>query len=160
MAGQNEDLVLLLPQNLGENFIFPKANPKLSQQIIVECVQVQHISSGWAAGWVRWHRSLDPRIQFVFRDCPRKFIDLINFVDGFLPAESTIQSFQAPYQCLECGFEETETMKRGLHFLENHQGEAAQVRIPFELNCAKCPGMMEFAVLENIYLRFLNPKHE
>lgn len=157
---KGDEKILVLPQTLDESFEFPVEEPRLSQIVVLECENVRHVSSAWAAKFVNWHRRLDPKTQFKFRNCPRKMIDLMNFVVGFLPEDAVVESFAAPYECLNCGHEQFEVMARGKDYLEARQGEAAILRIPFELNCDKCPGMMEFSVLENIYLRFLNSTHE
>jgi hypothetical protein len=157
---KGDEKILVLPQTLDESFDFPKEEPKLRHIVVLECKAVRHVSSAWAAKFVNWHRKLHPKQQYAFRNCPRKMIDLMNFVVGFLPKDVVIESFEAPYECTNCGHEQSETMARGKDYVEAQPGCAPLLRIPFELNCDKCPGMMEFSVLENIYLRFLNSTHE
>jgi len=153
---RGDELILGLPATLDESFSFGTVRPKLSQVVVLDCSAVNHVSSAWASKWINWHRSLHPEQQFVFRQCPRKFIDMINFIDGFLPENSTVASFVAPFECQLCHHESPEMMVRGRHFVESVSGEPPITRIPFRLNCDRCPGTMEFAVLEKTYLRFLN----
>jgi len=109
-----------------------------------------------ASEWIRWLRKNDKRQQYVFRNCPRKIVEMMSYMPDFLPYDYTVESFYSPYECLSCGFEDLELSMRGKDFLEAQNGEPAQVKVPSELNCPKCTGKMEFAVVENVYLRFLD----
>jgi hypothetical protein len=142
-----------------EHTPWPTAKVSLSTRIIFDCGAVELVNSIGAARWIDWMREFDPAQQFVFRRCSRKIVDLINYIPEFRPQEGVVESFALPYECAQCRHEEIEWVERGRHFLEAQNGEGPQLLIPPQLNCSKCQGMMEFSVLEKIYLRFLYPRH-
>ena len=151
-----EDIVLHLPVTINEEIEFPKERPLLRSRIIFDCANTRLVNSMGASLWIEWMRRNDRRQQYVFRNCPRKVVEMMSYMPDFLPHEYTVESFFAPYECLDCGFEGIELALRGKDFLEAQGSEAPTVKVPTELNCPKCTGKMEFAVIENVYLRFLN----
>lgn len=155
LSAEGEDLVFHLPVTLDESIDFPQQKPPLRSRVIFDCANVKLVNSMGASLWIRWMRKNDRRQQYVFRNCPRKVVDMMNYMPDFLPFEYTVESFYAPYECLNCGFEDLELNLRGKDFLESAQGESPRVNVASELNCPKCTGKMEFAVVENVYLRFL-----
>jgi hypothetical protein len=155
-----DDYLLVLPPEFVNRILFPQEKPRLRNRVIVDFSWVKNLGLRTLALWFDWCRELDPKTQFVFRNCSPEVIDLMNFKDGFQPADVIVESFAAPYECLICGHKTNEVYLRGKHYLESNADRPAQIRFPFELNCDQCPGMMELAVIENIYLRFLNPHNE
>ena len=151
-----EDIVLHLPITMNEEIEFPKERPRLRSRVIFDCANTRLVNSVGASIWIEWMRRNDRRQQYVFRNCPRKVVEMMSYMPDFLPQEYTVESFFAPYECLGCGYEGIELNLRGKDFLEAHSGGSPTVKVPSELNCPKCTGKMEFAVIENVYLRFLN----
>ena len=151
-----EDIVLRMPVTVDERVEFPKERPFLRSRIIFDCVNTKLVNSMGTSLWIEWMRRNDRRQQYVFRNCPRKIVEMMSYMPDFLPQEYTVESFFAPYECLSCGFEGLELNMRGKDFLEAQNGNEPTVKVASELNCPKCTGKMEFAVVENVYLRFLN----
>ena len=150
-----EDVILHLPITIDEQVDFPRERLHLRSRVIFDCAKTKFVNSVGASLWINWMRKNDRRQQYVFRNCPRKIVEMMNYMPDFLPVEYTVESFYAPYECLSCGFENLELNMRGKDFLESQGTESATIKVPSELNCPKCTGKMEFAVVENVYLRFL-----
>jgi hypothetical protein len=170
-SARNEDFQVILPPVLDEAYEFSTLRPSVGQVVVLDCGQVEHVSSIWASRWIQWVRTNHLEQQYRFRNCPRKFIEMLNYLDEFRPKRLVVESFALPYECRSCGHETVELLRRGRDYMEasdavvsavdehpeaHRAARPAVLRIEPELNCDQCPGTMEIAVLENVYLRFLH----
>lgn len=155
----DDDHIFYLEGHLTESDVWPSLKPRYSSRIIFDCKKVSSFNSFFVARWMDWLRQMDPRIQFVFRHCNERVVDLFNSINGFAPAEYTIESFLWPMMCDNCHHEETLELVRGVHFIEAlSESEGAQFIGPETLNCQKCRETLHVAVVEKKYLQFLNKK--
>jgi anti-anti-sigma regulatory factor len=152
-----EDFLLELSGHLDESVEFPDVTLRLSQRVIIDCKTVSHINSYAAQMWSKWMKDKDPRQQFVFRNIPPRIVNKFNLIDGFLPSESTIESFYVPYECDNCEHEELVLAERGRDFIESQNENPAKLLLAEEINCPKCKSGMKLGIWETKYLRFLNP---
>ena len=152
----SDDVVIRFGKRLDESDRFPSLKVRLSQQVIFDCENLVMVSSAAIQNWILWMRSLDPRTQFVFKNCHRKVIEMINAVHGFWPKEAKVESFYLPFTCDKCEHEEEVLLVRGRDFIESMDGKPARFLATKTLNCGKCRETMEVAVLEDMYLQFLH----
>lgn len=153
----DEDLVVVLPSVLDESYEFRALNPRVSDLVVWDCQSVERVNSVGLSNWIQCFRNLDPRQQYVFRKVPRRIVEIFNNVCDFLPTFYRVESFYFPYSCEFCDHEEDEFFVRGKDYLEAQSATSHSVsRIPAQLNCPKCQGMMEPTMKPEVYMRFLS----
>jgi hypothetical protein len=155
-----DDFIITLPPIIDEQTEFPEKKPRLSQRVIFDCAEISVVNSFGMHKWIIWMRGLNANAEFHFRNCHRKVIDMINAVEGFIPENSVVDSFFMPYNCEKCDGEDSVLLTRGKEFVENTPGQKSRLLYPNQLNCPKCRNSMDVAVLENMFLRFLDRKEK
>lgn len=156
VALTGDDFIVQLPPIIDEQTQFPVGRPRLSQRVVFDCSKISLVNSFGMHKWIQWMRALPPETEYAFRHCHRKVIDMMNSVDGFLPVNAVVDSFYMPYNCAECDGEDELLLTRGKDFIESTPRQKSRLLYPNQLNCPQCRQSMEVAVLEDIYLRFLN----
>lgn len=151
-----EDQVVELSGHLDETDKFPDLKTRLSQRVIFECEKLVHVSSAAAQTWVRWMRSKPSDQQYVFRFVKPRIMHLFNVFTGFLPQQTTMESFYLPYECEKCAHEEHWLAVRGRDYIESLGDKPARMQFAKEINCSKCKGRMTLGFWEDKYLQFLN----
>ncbi len=81
---------------------------------------------------------------FTFQKVPSAIINQMNMISNFMPKESWIESFYAPYYCDNCDTEEDVL----------YTTDSLDIKIK-ELKCKACGGDLEFDELEDEYFQFL-----
>lgn len=152
----SDEVEILMPRVLDEDFPFEAIQPRLYQLVVWDCSQLERVTSEAVAKWMRFFRERDSRIQYKFKNVPRRLVEVFNNTKNFLPENFRVMSFAWPMGCDICEYEADEMVERGKDYLEAAKvSTEPTLRLPLELNCPNCQGMMEPAVNENSYLRFL-----
>ncbi|CAE80487.1 hypothetical protein AB1A81_12370 [Bdellovibrio bacteriovorus] len=77
--------------------------------------QLRGINSLGVRAFVNWSSKLkNPKI--MIHDAPKAFVDQINMVDGFLPAQARMRSFYVPYYSEATGEETQVQFTIGINF--------------------------------------------
>jgi hypothetical protein len=83
--------------------------------VIIDLSAFKGMNSSGAREFIKWGSRLrNPAISFVH--CPKFFIDFVNSVPGFMPANSKIDSFYVPYYSEESSEEEMILFERGFSY--------------------------------------------
>lgn len=67
-----------------------------SGSVVFDLKKATSVNSIGIRTWVNWVSEVSKKYQFVFRHVPQAFILQMNMVNGFLPANSKIESFYVP----------------------------------------------------------------
>jgi hypothetical protein len=101
---------------------------------------LKSINSMGIREWIKLMQSL-PKAQISFTRCPKIFIDQVNMVSGFIPANSKVASFYVPYYNEDLDAETMVLYKLGEHYTansvqvqENYKDESGNA---FELDVVK-----------------------
>ena len=130
-------------------------NEDFTNEVVFDLEQVSHINSTGIKHWVKWIDKIQnehPRIAFWFINTPKAIIDQINMVDGFLPGNSTVQSFKVPYYCEACEADKVYTFVLGREYQKTDAGY--DLKMP-DYSCDREDCEMEPDVVEQKYFRFL-----
>ena len=83
-----------------EHASFPSSE-NFTEIISLDLTGVKVINSVGIRSWLRWFGEM-PDKEFRFVNCPKAVVMQMNMVDGFLPKNSTVESFHVPYYCESC----------------------------------------------------------
>jgi hypothetical protein len=153
-----DDIEIQLSGSISTDADFPQLRARLSQRIVFDCDGLEVLTPVGATAWSHWMRAFDERQQFVFRFLHERVVRVFSQINGFLPRESTIESFYVPYQCESCNHEDELLARRGKEYIEAVGGHPARLNMPATLNCQHCKNQMNLGVWESKYFRFL--EHE
>ena len=70
--------------------------------LVFEWAQVKGINSCGIREWIQWIEKIPPDTKVHIMNCPRVMITQIGMIKGFLPKNTTIESFFVPYFCEKC----------------------------------------------------------
>src|SRR5690606_28880826 len=125
------------------------------QRVVIDCHGIDRVNSVGLQKWANWMRGQSPAQQFVFLGCQPRLMETFFTVDGFLPTQFTVESFQLTYECLGCDHAQTLLLERGKHFIEAVGNKPFRLNVPSEVNCPKCRGQMQPDSIENRRLKTL-----
>lgn len=140
---------------MDEHSDYSSIETKFTDEVVFDFDNVEHINSTGIKHWVHWVAKVsesNPELKFYFVNCPKPIVDQINMVDGFLPQQSTVQSFKVPYFCEVCDKDMTCTFVLGREY--NFEDGKAVLSIP-DNTCDRGDCEMEPDVVEQKYFRFL-----
>ncbi len=99
---KNECLVLRLDGSIGEDAFLEKIKVGNEKDIIIDVGAVESINSCGSRDWVRWIKGVNPSANIRFINCNSIFLDYVNMIEGFIPPNGSIESFNVPYYCESC----------------------------------------------------------
>lgn len=118
-------------------------------QVAINLEKVSFINSVGVREWIRMLRKLDDKQHAVrLRRCSEAMIHQVNMIVE-AKGNAEVDSFYAPYQCDECGFESSMCIDVGSHEAMLRRMEAPQ------LACPECKAAMEFNEIPERYFLFL-----
>ena len=79
---------------------------------------IKGINSCGIREWIKWLET-GTGTQISYHECPKIFVDQINMVQGFLPANGLVASFYVPYFHEESGNEKAVLFTKGKEYAEN-----------------------------------------
>lgn len=115
--------------------------------IVVNFESVQTINSCGIRELIKWTKTA-PQAHFTYQRCPKVIVDQINMVDGFLPANGTVESFFVPYYNEDSGSEKNILFEKGREF------NAGKVTPPSKV-ADDAGNTMEMDVIESKYFKFI-----
>ncbi len=108
---------------------------------------LKSINSTGIREWIKLMQKLKT-VQLSFSECPKVFIDQVNMIQGFAPANTKILSFYVPY------FNElNECEKSVLLVYGKHYADGKILELPKVLD--EKGGEMEIDVVEAKYFKFI-----
>jgi hypothetical protein len=133
--------------NIDEDFVNLSLDFLNAKEVIVDFNGIIKIQS---TGIREWLNIISPYqdVFFIYRNCPKIVIDLINMIEGFLPANGTVESFYVPYFHVDTGEERKILFTYGSEF--NRSG----INPPSEV-LTSTGELMEMDVVESKYFKFL-----
>ncbi|NJL24423.1 MAG: hypothetical protein HC902_04140 [Calothrix sp. SM1_5_4] len=120
-------------------------------KIFVDLAGVTMINSLGCRKWGHWLKeSVKAGEGIHLIRCSPIMVHQINILAGFLPEGARVESFQVPYHCEACDFEERALFSRGRDF-----GIQESIDVQEQKPCPKCGGDMTLDVVADHYFKFL-----
>jgi len=145
IEGGTSNAVLLLSGKIDEDANLESAIGSIENNFVtIDLSKIVALNSYGVRVWINAFTKFSDR-EFLFRKVPSVIINQINMISNFLPKNSRIESYYAPYYCEECDVEEDV-----LYYTDEG---------PFSIKeeiCKKCGSELEFDELEDEYFLFLN----
>ncbi|WII71421.1 hypothetical protein QJS83_13205 [Bdellovibrio sp. 22V] len=142
-----QHLLLEISGIIDEHVDFPELVLAENRDVLVDLSRFESINSVGIRSWIEWISKQKFRWMFL-QKCPRVFIDQVNNVHGFLPENSVILSFYAPYYSEVTDEEAQILFRQGEHF-----SKGKIIEMPFVLDSDL--NRMSLDVFPEKYLRFL-----
>lgn len=153
---EEEDVVCLkLSGSINENANFDSLDLSPGKKLIIDIENVRLINSTGLRNWVIWVKSLDPNTQILLRHCPHVVVEQMNILKSFLPSGAIVESFEVPYHCESCGYEEMVMAERGVDYMEGTADQKEGILLPEQRPCPECEEKMGLDVLPAKYFTFL-----
>lgn len=130
-----------------------------ASEILINMEKVTFINSIGVKNWITWVLKIPHRCKVRLEKCPFVITNQVNIVQGFLPRNSQIESFNAPYICDSCGQEKYFMLSLGKEYEYATATSPKAVNLPEEVSCSKCGDFMEPDFLVEKTFSFLNPKN-
>ena len=122
-----------------------------SRKVIIDLAGLEAINSIGCRSWIKWLKTLNPDIQLSLVNCTPVFLDYVNMIDGFVPKNGVIESFEVPYYCETC---DHTTLKK---FVTGELKKGFS-EIPDQIKCYSCQKDSEIDVIVSSFFKFLH-KH-
>jgi anti-anti-sigma regulatory factor len=123
-----------------------------SSRLLFDLESVSCINSLGVREWVRLvHMLAEEGVDVVVRRCSEVMVQQMNMIPDAMH-HVTVESFQAPYECLECGNAAMYTID-----VAEYRDSLARL-MPPSVHCAQCDGLMTFIELPERYFLFLQPE--
>lgn len=132
---------------IDEDVDFSQFNLAGNKMIDIELTGLKSINSCGIREWIKWIGTAGDA-KITFNNCPRVIVDQINMVDGFLPANGSVQSFFVPYYNDDSGAEKNVLFRYGTEFSENGVTPPESVK-------DDQGNEMEMDVIESKYFKFI-----
>jgi hypothetical protein len=142
-----DQLVVQIGGKIDEDADFGPHSLDGAAKILVDFEKVQTINSCGIREWVKWTKT-NPTAKFTYRNCPKVIVDQINMVDGFLPANGTVESFYVPYYNDDSGSEKSVLFTKGKEFAPG------KINLPSDVKDDKGQAL-EIDVIESKYFKFV-----
>ena len=143
---------------IDENADFTSFKPVDTQHLILDLKEVNLLNSVGLRNWINWIRTL-PNLEVIeMRNCTVAVINQVSVLEGFVPLNGVIHSFEVPYLCDSCETEIAFWAKRGTDYQERTADKDEWNKIPTQMECPKCGKTSEMDVIAAKYFRFLSKK--
>ncbi len=112
------------------------------KNVKLNLAKVTFINSIGVKNWIAWTLRLPTGGKLTLEECPYVIVNQVNTVHGFVPKNTVIASFYAPFLCDECSHEQVIKLENGVHYKYAQHQLPHEVNLP-ELVCTKCGATME-----------------
>lgn len=146
---KGQTVVLRFEGSIDEDAILDKVKLNPGKNVIMDVGDVEAINSCGGREWVKWIRTMDKKVKVEFINCGSVFMDYANMIEGFVPSNGVISSFNIPYYCESC---DLQTLRK----FESNKIRDEKEEIPAFIPCEKCGKKAEVDVIIPIFLKFLN----
>lgn len=145
---KGETVVLRFVGSIDEDAALDKVKVDSGKNVIMDVGDIDAINSCGGREWVKWIRTVDNKVKLEFINCSSVFMDYVNMIEGFVPSNGVIESFNVPYYCEAC---DQLTLKK----FESKDIRGKKYTIPESMPCAKCNNEADVDVIVPIFLKFL-----
>lgn len=118
-----------------------------SKSTIIDLSKLSLINSTGIREWINWISQFG-KTPLALTNCPKIFIDQVNMINGLIPENSIIESFQVPYFNEDGNKEHTFLAIQGQHYTKS------KVEIPDTININGVE--YELDVMPAKYFKFLS----
>lgn len=146
---KGQTVILRFVGSIDEDAALDKVKVGSGKNVVMDVGDIDAINSCGGREWVKWIRTVDKKIKMEFINCSSVFMDYANMIEGFVPANGIIASFNVPYFCESC---DHQTLKK----FESENIRDQKGEIPSHLPCEKCKKVAEVDVIIPTFLKFLN----
>lgn len=137
--------------SVDENFIQHVSQIPIKGELEFSLHGLKAINSTGIREWIRLMQTLN-LAQITFSNCPKIFIDQVNMVSGFIPANSKVISFYVPYFNEDLDTETLVLYKLGEHYSGN------KVNVLDEYKDSN-GNAFEIDVVKSKYFKFIQPNN-
>ncbi len=130
--------------------------PSGTQKLVINMKDIRLLNSVGLRSWVLWAKTLRSIPVIALKNCPGVVVHQMNILDGFIPLQAVVESFEVPYHCESCEHGESLWLERGKDFFEQTADTAARIQAPEEKPCPACGAVMEMDASPRKYFRFLS----
>lgn len=102
--------------NIDENASFTGAILDGVKHLVIDLESVKAINSCGIRDWIQWLKTSPNDIKIEYRNCPKVIVDQINMIKGFLPQNTTVESFYVPYYSPDSDKEKMVLYRKGVDF--------------------------------------------
>ena len=115
--------------------------------LIFDMEELSMINSCGIRSWILFLDSVSKvKEKLIYWNCPVFLVEQFNMVHGFIPKNSVVESFKAPFFCSTCDESKSVLIKTA----DTKRGS----QIPEQV-CSKCSTAMEFDAFEDQFFEFL-----
>lgn len=129
---------------IDEDANFEKIKSLQMNKFVFDFNNITMINSCGIREWIKYLDDINGA-QIVYQNCPQNIIEQVNMVHGFIRKGISVESFFAPYFCVNC-----DTGKKIL--LKESEVQNSKPPIKY---CNTCKGELEFDAIEKQYFSFL-----
>lgn len=142
--------------DIDESFDFSAFVVNPGQDLVLNLKEVRSLNSVGLRSWLLWMKDLRNKVpRIYFQNCPQSVVTQMNILEGFLPMEAIVESFEVPFYCDECGTEEAFLARRGTDFVEGTTDHHESMDFKLERSCPKCKAVMTLDASADKYFNFL-----
>ncbi|ASD62824.1 hypothetical protein [Bdellovibrio bacteriovorus] len=120
-----------------------EASIQAYKEIKLNLSKVTFINSIGVKNWILWTCRIPQDATLYLEECPFVIVNQINIVQGFVPKNSFVTSFMAPFLCEKCSHEQIVKLSKDVHYFYTNDQSPYKIQIPEDMKCAKCGGTME-----------------
>jgi hypothetical protein len=146
---KGQKLFLRFVGSIDEDAALDKVKVETVKSVVMDMGEVDSINSCGGREWVKWIRTVDTNLHVEFVNCSSVFLDYANMIEGFVPSNGVIESFNVPYYCESCD-------QLTLKVFQSKDIREHKREIPESIPCAKCKKPAEVDVIVPVFLKFLN----
>ena len=146
----DQTIILRFVGAINEDSNLDKINVSGGRNIVMDVEGVDAINSFGSRNWCRWIKSVtETQIEII--NCNPLFIDYVNTMKDFIPANCLIRSFIVPYYCEKC---DCQTLRK----FESRDICNDNGKIPEDIPCEKCSTEAGADITLPRFLKFLGMK--
>ncbi|OFZ29065.1 MAG: hypothetical protein A2622_13315 [Bdellovibrionales bacterium RIFCSPHIGHO2_01_FULL_40_29] len=132
---------------IDDTFGVVAAQLPLTGKLKVNLKNLKSINSTGIREWIKQMQRM--KTAFIeFYECPKVFIDQVNMVQGFVPANGKVESFYVPFFNEENETEKNVLFKYGEHYTEGKLNPLPEIK-------DDTGAVMELDVVEAKYFKFI-----
>jgi hypothetical protein len=153
---KSDHILLQLTGAIDEQAEFEKITLPETKQLVIDLKNIKTLNSIGLRDWSRWMSELTAITGgIVFKNCPNIFVHQMNILDGFINANTTVESIIVPFYCESCNHHENYLAVRGTDYFEATADKPEKIMMSFEKICEKCGKVSEADILKQKHFKFL-----
>lgn len=137
----------VLSGRIDENADLDRAFSNVMPHLVLDLEGIKMINSWGVRKWILAMKEIPQGTEIEYEKCSPRIVEQVNYVSNFL-RPGKMNSFLAPYYCLQCKKEMNITL------IPEEFQKGPSLRAP-QQNCPDCQSPLEFNDLEEEYFSFL-----